>query len=104
MPHRMTAEIASSAWAEARTLCGHGPTRRQPAELTAAALQAHRAASAGLGRNIPVTGLGPGRGGVRNLATFLAVYAVQHIPPDARSRHATGTSSQESPADALKAA
>ncbi|MEU8577340.1 hypothetical protein [Streptomyces asoensis] len=77
-PHARQAEITSQAWAEALSMAGAGPARRPPGELAAAALLAHSALSAGLGRGIPLTGLGPHAGSVRTLATFLAVYAHQH--------------------------
>ncbi|MFG2282298.1 hypothetical protein ACGFNQ_26885 [Streptomyces asoensis] len=81
-PHARQAEITSQAWAEALSMAGAGPARRPPGELAAAALLAHSALSAGLGRSIPLTGLGPHAGShggsVRTLATFLAVYAHEH--------------------------
>ncbi|MFI5966563.1 hypothetical protein ACIA8J_30945 [Streptomyces asoensis] len=77
-PHARQAEITSQAWAEALCMAGAGPARRPPGELAAAALLAHSALSAGLGRSIPLTGLGPHAGSVRTLATFLAVYAHEH--------------------------
>ncbi|KOV57858.1 hypothetical protein [Streptomyces sp. MMG1121] len=87
------AELACRAWAEARCLAGAadrapaldtGPAHPPLGELTADALRAYSALSAGLGRSIPVTGLGPGGGGVRGLATFLAVYAGQYERQDPR--------------------
>ncbi|WP_370102287.1 hypothetical protein [Streptacidiphilus sp. MAP12-20] len=76
-PHARKAEIASRAWAEALSMsCAvPGSAHRPSGELAAAALRAHGALSAGLGQCVPFTGLGPGGGGVRGLAAFLAVYA-----------------------------
>lgn len=88
------AELASRAWTEALTLAGPhpGPAPATPpggprppsGELVAAALRAHSALAAGLGRTIPVTGLEPGALGIRGLATFLAVYAGHHQRQDTR--------------------
>ncbi|MET9730641.1 hypothetical protein ABZZ79_08260 [Streptomyces sp. NPDC006458] len=80
--HTRSAELASRAYAEALSMTsadpGPGRTHRSGGELAAGALRAYSALStAGLGRSIPVTGLGPGGAGVRGLATFLAVYAGQ---------------------------
>ncbi|MFE1442318.1 hypothetical protein [Streptomyces sp. NPDC058739] len=79
--HARGAELASRAFVEALSMTGagsgHGRTHLSAGELAADALRAHSALSTGLGRSIPVTGLGPGGGGARGLATFLAVYAGQ---------------------------
>ncbi|WP_327309938.1 hypothetical protein OG730_43010 (plasmid) [Streptomyces sp. NBC_01298] len=84
-----TAEMVSRAWAEAHsmTCADPGHAHRPPGELTAAALTAHGRLSAVLGRSIPFTALGPG-GGVRGLASFLAVYAAQQEEQDAPGRTA----------------
>ncbi|WP_331721444.1 hypothetical protein [Streptomyces sp. NBC_00212] len=71
-----TAELVTQAWAEARGMAGADREHRHraPGEITAAALRAHGALCTGLGRSVPVTAL-TARPGVRDLATFLAVYA-----------------------------
>ncbi|MFD8253850.1 hypothetical protein [Streptomyces werraensis] len=70
-PHPRRDETASPA----------GP--EPPSELVAAALEAHRALSRGLGQNVPLTALGPDCG-VRGLAAFVAVYAAQQEQRGAR--------------------
>ncbi|MGW7089698.1 hypothetical protein ACWGH2_40290 [Streptomyces sp. NPDC054871] len=78
-PHAHKAEIASRARDEARAMTGTAPARIPGAcgELTAAALRAYGALSAGTGQHVPFTGLGLGAGGERGLAVFLAVYATE---------------------------
>ncbi|MFI6340826.1 hypothetical protein [Streptomyces sp. NPDC050535] len=87
-PPAYDAELVPRAWAEALSMTCADPThahaRRPCGELAAAALRAHSALSAGFGQRIPLTGLGPGGGGVRTLAAFLAVYAGRHEQQDAR--------------------
>ncbi|MFF5500181.1 hypothetical protein [Streptomyces aquilus] len=80
-PSARKAEITSLARAEARAMTGadtgHDP--HPAADLTAAALRAHGTLSAGLGRSVPFTALGPTGDSVHALATFLAVYADQDL-------------------------
>ncbi|MBL1087407.1 hypothetical protein JK359_36580 [Streptomyces actinomycinicus] len=82
-PHARRAEIASRAWTEALSMTGAGPARRPRGEITAAALRAHSALSAGLGQHIPLTVLGPDAG-ARQLALFLTVYAGRDEQREAR--------------------
>ncbi|MWA07987.1 hypothetical protein [Streptomyces sp. BA2] len=78
-PHAHKAEIASRAWDEARAMTGTAPVHIRGAcgELTAAALKAYGALSAGTGQHVPFTGLGLGADGMRGLAVFLTVYATE---------------------------
>jgi hypothetical protein len=70
------AEITSRAWSEARSMAGlPSEGERPPGALAAAALTAHGALTAGFGRGVPFTALGPTGGAVNGLAAFLAVYA-----------------------------
>lgn len=72
------AEITAQAWSEAHAMAGLAPRGgRPPGALTAAALTAHGALTAGLGRGVPFTALGPTGGAVNGLAAFLAVYAAR---------------------------
>ncbi|WP_230195129.1 hypothetical protein [Streptomyces coriariae] len=77
----------SPAWAAARLMTGapSGHGRRPPGDLVATALRMCRTLSAGLGAGLPFTVLGPGGGGVRGLAAFLAVYATQQQVQDAQA-------------------
>ncbi|WP_328436292.1 hypothetical protein OHA71_48875 [Streptomyces sp. NBC_00444] len=81
------AETVSAAWAEAlaMTCADPGHCHSPAGELAAAALRTHGALSTGWGRSVPVTGWGPGGGGVRGLAVFLAVYAAQQEQQDVQS-------------------
>ncbi|MER7173050.1 hypothetical protein [Streptomyces mesophilus] len=78
--HRRKDEMVSRAWAQALAMTrGDG----EPAELVAAALEAHRALSHGFKQNVAVTALAP-NGAVSGLAAFVAVYATcrqEHRPP-----------------------
>lgn len=75
------AETVSRARAEALSMAGPadrgagaGGAGHPHGELLAAALHSYSALSAGLGRLVPLTALGPDGGGVRGLTAFLAVY------------------------------
>ncbi|MFB7248318.1 hypothetical protein CW362_41245 [Streptomyces populi] len=78
-PHTRPADLVPRAWREALSMAGAGPDpgRGQDGDLTAAALRAHRALSAGFGHSVGFTALGPGGDSVRGLAAFLAVYAAE---------------------------
>ncbi|MER5887853.1 phosphopantetheine-binding protein [Streptomyces sp. NPDC001941] len=72
------AEVVARAWSEALGLAGVDGDRRlfESGATSAAALRAHSALCAGLGREVPLTALFT-RPTVRDLAVFLAVYAAQ---------------------------
>lgn len=85
--HAHKAEIASRAWDEARAMTGMAPVpiRGASGELTAAALRAYGALSAGTGQHVPFTGLGLGADGMRGLAVFLTVYATEREEQEQQS-------------------
>lgn len=85
-PAHADTETVSRAWAEARSMAGpDGSAAGHPhGELLAAALRSHSALSAGLGRLVPLTALGPDGGGVRGLTAFLAVYGGRPRPGEAQ--------------------
>ncbi|MFE9683943.1 hypothetical protein [Streptomyces sp. NPDC006285] len=101
VPQPRKDEITSRAWAEALAMaCGVADhTHRPPGELVAAALQAHRALSRGLGQNVQVTALGPA-GAVRGLAAFVAGYAAQRPSRDSGTTWNTAATELEVPPSA----
>jgi hypothetical protein len=64
----------------ALSTAGTGGAGCPSGELLAAALRSYSALSAGLGRLVPLTALGPDGGGVRGLTAFLAVYGGRPLP------------------------